>query len=120
MAGKSSSLKQPRRGREVVRDLTALPARGPVPVVDLHLAPPDAPVAPPRPTTVLAPAAARPPVGPPPPNQRSPSNAPPRRASLPPLRPLHLLREPPSLVRAPVHAPALALLRLTASASSCV
>lgn len=120
MAGKSSSLKQPRRDQEVVHDPRAPPARGPVPVVALHLAPPDDPVAPPRPTTVLAPAAAPLPVETPPPNQRSRSNAPPRPVSLPLLPPLHPLREPLSPVPAPVPAPALVRLLPTANANSCV
>lgn len=128
MAGKSSSLRQPRRGREVVPGQRAPPAHGPVLVVALHLAHLDALAAPPRPTTVPVPPVAHPPAVPPPHqrNPRMPLNVPQKRASLPARTPLCLPRGPPAL--APVPAPALApvpdlalvLALLTASAKGCV
>jgi len=124
MAGKSSSLRQPRRGQEVVPDLKALLVHALVLVVALRHAPLDAPAAQQRLTTVPVPALAVAllPAAPHPqaPNQRSLLNAPPRPASRPPRPLLHLLKEPPCPVHALVHVPALALLLLTASAKSCV
>lgn len=120
MAGKSSSLRQPRRGREVVPALRAPLVRDPVPAVALHPAPRGAPAARPKPTTVRAPAPAPPPAAPPPrpPNQRSPPSDRPRRASRPLRPPLCRLREPRSPARAPVHAPAPALVPLPPTASA--
>lgn len=106
-------------GREVAPGLIAPPAHALVPVVALHRAPPDAPAVLLRPTPAPAVALPLAALHPQPPNQRSPANAPLKRASLPPLR---RLREPlspvPALVPAPalVHAPVLALLLLTANA----
>lgn len=127
MAGKSSLLRQPRRGQEVVRGLRAPLAHGPVLVVALHLAPPDVPAVPLRPTTAHGPVMALLPVvlPPQPPNLRSLRSDHQRQASLPPLPPLSRLREPPSPVPVPDHAlvpapvPALDLLLPTASAKSC-
>lgn len=121
MAGKSSSLKQLRRGREVDHGQRAPHGQGLVLVVALHHALPDVPEAPPKPTIIPGHAVALLLVAHHPRtlNQRSLSNAPPRQASLPLRPPPRPLREPPS--PAPVHALVLVhvLLRLTVSVKGC-